>query len=152
MKRSGCALGGVGDNRLLSAGHDSLEVGALASTERQTASTAASMMRAMKLLQSIVRKATFSAVNVLRHELSLRGVTVPMTDASVREFAAEPGAADFLERWTLTDESPAADENSRRLVQLARNYALPRPWKLSVPVASAARHPTPLYLNWASAN
>jgi len=110
------------------------------------------MLHPMKLLDSLVRKATFSPVNVLREELSLRGVTVPMTDASVREFASEPGAADFLEMWTLTDQSPAADEHSRRFVQLARKYALPRPWKLSVPVASAARHPTPIYLNWASAN
>jgi hypothetical protein len=110
------------------------------------------MMHAMKLLDSIVRKATFSPLHVLREELSVRGVTVPMTDASLREFASEPGAADFLEMWTLTDESPAADENSRRLVQLARKHALPRPWKLSVPVASTARHPTPLYFNWASAN
>ena len=122
------------------------------STGRQTASAVARMIHPMKLLDSLVRKATFSPVHVLREELSLRGVTVPMTDTSLREFASEPGAADFLEMWTLTDQSPAADENSRRLLQLARKYALPRPWKLSVPVASAARHPTPTYLNWASAN
>jgi len=142
----------VGHNPLLSAGYDSFEGVGVASTGRQTASAAARIIRVMKLLDSIVRKATFSPVNVLREELSLRGVTVPMTDASVREFAAESGAAEFLEMWTLTDQSPAADENSRRLVQLARKYALPRPWKLSVPVAAAARHPTPIYLNWASAN
>lgn len=60
--------------------------------------------------------------------------------------------ADFIRRWTGSDERiDAKDEPDRaRLVRIARNYALPRPWKLSEPVAAECTRRAPTYWRWAS--
>jgi len=54
--------------------------------------------------------------------------------------------------WTTTDDEVGADVITQAVVRTARKYALPRPWKLTVPVAVAAatRRPSPIYLKWAS--
>jgi len=42
----------------------------------------------------------------------------------------------WVRRWTATDEKvPADDPVAQAFVRIARKYALPRPWKLSDPVA-----------------
>ena len=44
--------------------------------------------------------------------------------------------ANLVRRWTATDEKVAADDPvAQAFVRIARKYALPRPWKLSDPVA-----------------
>jgi hypothetical protein len=44
--------------------------------------------------------------------------------------------ANWVRRWTTTDEKPPADDAvAQAFVRIARKYALPRPWKLSEPVA-----------------
>jgi hypothetical protein len=44
--------------------------------------------------------------------------------------------ANWVRRWTATDEKvPADDPVAQGFVRIARKYALPRPWKLSDPVA-----------------
>jgi len=123
--------------------------------------------------------AVASATRWAREELRSRGVRVLLTDTCLRAFVAdaeatakqrlaEPGAslphaaclreeiaarAEFLRRWTTTDDPLDADDpTTARLMHLARAHALPRAWRLSEPVASAAKHPTPTYLYWASAS
>jgi hypothetical protein len=120
----------------------------------------------MKLVDAMVRMVTPVAVagaSLLREELRQRGITVPLTDAFVRELVADAvnvqGAlpeeiarrAEFLQQWTQTDDRVDADDLSRRLTRLALKHAVPRPWRLTVPVAVESRHPTPTYLKWASA-
>jgi hypothetical protein len=131
----------------------------------------------MKLLDPILKYATpMFAVRWLQDELAARRVNVRLTRACIREFvldadaaarlqAAAPTAspysaclreeialrADFLRDWTLSDD-PVGTEGRypRQLVKLACKYALPRPWKLSEPVASNCLHSRPTYLYWAS--
>ena len=44
--------------------------------------------------------------------------------------------ANWVRRWTTTDEKvPDDDPVAQAFVRIARKYALPRPWKLSEPVA-----------------
>ncbi|MGH8261314.1 MAG: hypothetical protein ACREUG_16660 [Steroidobacteraceae bacterium] len=59
--------------------------------------------------------------------------------------------AEFIHRWTASDEPmDAHDEGLGALVRIARNYALPRPWKVSEPVAAQCARRTPSYWRWAS--
>jgi hypothetical protein len=128
----------------------------------------------MKLFESFFGAGC--AVDRLKEELESRGVNVWITPAGLREFATDAEAAaestasslqahlpyarrlhdqiaaraDFLRTWTLSDDRINADTFSQRLAGMARKYALPRPWKVPEAVPSAARHPTPTYLNWAS--
>ena len=114
------------------------------------------------------------ATRWLKEELEARGVRTPLTEACLRELvtdaesdakleratvAATPysaslrsklaARAEFLRQWTLSDDP--LGPGSERLVRIARNFALPRPWKLSDPVASECQRRVPTYLNWASA-
>ena len=114
------------------------------------------------------------ATRWLKEELEARGIRTPLTEACLRELvldaesdarrgtaalAATPysaslrsalaARAEFLRQWTLSDD-PLGPGNER-LVRIARNFALPRPWKLSDPVASECQRRVPTYLNWASA-
>lgn len=114
------------------------------------------------------------ATRWLKEELQARGVRTPLTEACLRELvtdaesdakleraavAATPysaslrsklaARAEFLRQWTLSDDP--LGPGSERLVRIARNFALPRPWKLSDPVASECQRRVPTYLNWASA-
>ena len=115
----------------------------------------------------------------LRDELQARGVTVHVTEAGLRELAADAESAarlppasgeveqpyadrlrhqvalraDFIRAWTLSDDAVDIDDAlSEHLVKIARKYALPRAWRLTEPVATPSLHPTPTYLYWASAS
>jgi hypothetical protein len=136
----------------------------------------------MKLID-LTSRFTFPAFGVgvrwLREELQTRGVSVRLTEACLREFAAdaasaatrgapvgdalEPYAArlrhelalraEFVRAWTRSDDTlDVRDPSVRHLTSIARKFALPRAWTLSEPTASECRHPTPTYLNWASAS
>jgi len=103
-----------------------------------------------------------AAVRRLREELHALKIGILLTDGCIEELAREAdqaarralsaadGAASYLEllrehltvqanwvrRWTMTDEkTPADDPVAQAFVRIARKYALPRPWKLSDPVA-----------------
>ena len=101
-----------------------------------------------------------TAARWLREELNSLKVRIPLTDGCVEELAREAdhaarraAAADdssyverlreqlvvqanWVLRWTTTDEKVAADDPiAQAFVRIARKYALPRPWKLSEPVA-----------------
>jgi hypothetical protein len=131
----------------------------------------------MTLLDPILKVATpMLAVRWLQEDLAARGISVRITKACLREFALDadaaartqavaPGAprypaclreqialrADFLRDWTLSDDLLGSDGRyPRQLVKLACKFALPRPWKLSEPVASDCLRSRPTYLYWAS--
>lgn len=102
-----------------------------------------------------------TAARWLRDELNSLKVRILLTDGCIEELAREAddaarragvGAedasyvellrqqlivqADWVRRWTATDEKPPADDPvAQAFVRIARKYALPRPWKLSEPVA-----------------
>jgi hypothetical protein len=131
---------------------------------------------AMKLVNSVMRLTAPSlgtGVRWLKDELRVRGITVPLTESSLREFVShaesmvreeqsnEPytarlrerivNHAEFLQAWTSSDDRiDLTVPGNDALVSLARKYALPRPWRLSEPSAIEARRPTPTYLRWAS--
>ena len=104
-----------------------------------------------------------SATRWLREELSSLKIGILLTDSCIEELAREAdqaareallaaggGAASYVallraqltlqanwvRRWTMTDEkTPGDDLVAQAFVRIARKYALPRPWKLSDPVA-----------------
>jgi hypothetical protein len=60
--------------------------------------------------------------------------------------------ATLVQRWTGTDEKiPSDDARAQAFVRIARKYALPRPWRLSDPVAVESRHLRPSNWKWATA-
>jgi hypothetical protein len=131
----------------------------------------------MNLVDSTIRYAIPAlgiATRWLKEELEARGVRTPLTEACLKELvmdaeldaklatqAGGPGPypaslraqlavrAEFLRQWTLSDDRIAP--GSERLVRIARKFALPRPWRLSEPVAHECQRRVPTYLNWASA-
>jgi hypothetical protein len=132
----------------------------------------------MKLLDSGIRVfvlAQGTGARWLKEELNSLKVTTPLTDGCVDElvrgadnaaweaFAASGGEKSYLmhlrqqlarqaallREWTATDERIAADEIGQAFVRIARKYALPRPWKLSEPVAVESRRLRPSYWKWA---
>jgi len=132
----------------------------------------------MNLRDSLLSFATPTiALPWLQEALARRAVNVRIVRACLREFVLDANAAarkladgptgrsymaclreqieiraEFIRIWTLSDDRISAhDQTYERLVRIARNYALPRPWKLSVPVAYESRGGTPTYLYWASA-
>lgn len=102
-----------------------------------------------------------TAARWLREELQSLKVRIRLTDGCIEELAREADyaarravaagdeatysellrqqvivQANWVRRWTATDEKvPADDPVAQAFVRIARNYALPRPWKLSDPVA-----------------
>ncbi len=132
----------------------------------------------MNLVESTMRFA-IPALGVgarwLREELQARAVSVRLTEACLKELlldankaakrqAADIGSyrqclrdqiltrAEFLRIWTLSDDRIDTDgPYTEELVRLARKYALPRPWRLSEPVASESLRRTPTYGYWANA-
>lgn len=102
-----------------------------------------------------------SATRWLREELDSLKIGILLTDGCIEELAREAdraarhalcasGAASYVEllrahltvqanwvrRWTTTDEkTPGDDPVAQEFVRIARKYALPRPWKLSDPIA-----------------
>ena len=135
----------------------------------------------MKLLESGIRVFTLAqgtGVRWLREELGALGVKTPLTDGCLEEMLRDAdvaawqavGAAQgstsylaelrqqlreqatFVQRWTATDEKiPAADVRAQAFVRIARKYALPRPWKLSDPVAVESHRLRPSNWKWATA-
>lgn len=135
----------------------------------------------MKLLDSGIRVFTLAQgtdVRWLKEELSSLNVRTPLSEGCLEELArdadhaawqtagAASGAtsylaelrrqlhtqATFVQRWTGTDEKiPADDADAQAFVRIARKYALPRPWKLSDPVAVESRRLRPVNWKWASA-
>ncbi len=102
-----------------------------------------------------------TAARWLREELNSRKVRIPLTESCIEELAREADRAarravtadnessyterlreqllvqaNWVLRWTTTDEKVSADDPvAQAFVRIARKYALPRPWKLSEPVA-----------------
>ena len=135
----------------------------------------------MKLLDSGIRVLTLvqgTGARWLKEELSALSVKIPLTEGCLEEMvrdadgaawqavAAATGEtsyltelrqelrnqATFVQRWTGTDDKIAADEASAQaFVRIARKYALPRPWKLSEPVAVESHHLRPSNWKWATA-
>ena len=132
----------------------------------------------MKLLDSMIRRLILSkgtGLRWLRAELEGRQVSIPVTDACLSELVrdadvalrrdgADQGAryverlrkqiarhADFIQRWTGSDEEPvvaASDATVQSLVRIARKHALPRRWKLSDPIVVEYRRKRPSYRQW----
>jgi hypothetical protein len=130
----------------------------------------------MRLIDSMKRFAlleTGSAVKWLRDELRMRGVSVPMTEACLRAVVNNADAAarqvsgsayesalkqqiaaraEFLKAWTGSDELMDAGDVARgQLIAIARQYALPRLWKLTEPVVVRSPRRIPHYFHWARA-
>jgi hypothetical protein len=134
----------------------------------------------MKLLDSGIRVFTLAqgmGVRWLKEELSTLNVKIPLSDGCLEELvrdadgaawqptAAMSGTKSYLtelrqqlrlqatwvQRWTGTDEKiPAEDARAQAFVRIARQYALPRPWKLSEPVAVESRRLRPPNWKWAT--
>jgi hypothetical protein len=102
-----------------------------------------------------------TAARWLREELNSLEVGIRLSDGCIEELAREADhaarratsagesgsyvellreqlivQANWVRRWTMTDEkAPGDDPVAQAFVRIARKYALPRPWKLSDPVA-----------------
>jgi hypothetical protein len=134
----------------------------------------------MKLLESGIRVFTHaqgSGVRWLKEELAALSVKTPLTEGCLEELVrdaddaawraltgTENGSylaelrhqlreqATFVHQWTGTDDKiPADSANAQAFVRIARKYALPRPWKLSEPVAVESRRLRPANWKWATA-
>ena len=135
----------------------------------------------MKLLDSGIRVLTLvqgTGARWLKEELSSLSVKIPLTEGCLEEMvrdadgaawqavAAATGEtsyltelrqqlrnqATFVQTWTGTDDKIAADDaNAQAFVRIARKYALPRPWKLSDPVAVESLRVRPSNWKWATA-
>jgi hypothetical protein len=113
----------------------------------------------------------------MREALGELGIAVPLCDACVTELVREADAAarerltdapecggylgllrrelglraDFIRLWTLSDDPvDPRNETHAPLVRIARKYALPRPWRLTDPVAAPSLRRYPSYRRWAS--
>jgi hypothetical protein len=135
----------------------------------------------MKLLDSGIRVFTLAqgtGVRWLKEELSSLNVKTPLSEGCLEELVRDADSAAWqavgavngatssyltelrqelraqatlVQRWTGTDEKMTDDTSSQAFVRIARKYALPRPWKLSDPVAVESRRLRPLNWKWATA-
>jgi hypothetical protein len=134
----------------------------------------------MKLLETGIRVFTHAqgtGVRWLKEELAGLSVKTPLSEGCLEELARDAddaawnalaesgngsylaelrhqlhGQASLVQRWTGTDDKiPADDARAQTFVRIARKYALPRPWKLSEPVAVETRRVRPLNWKWATA-
>jgi hypothetical protein len=135
----------------------------------------------MKLLDSGIRvftQAQGTGVRWLKEELAALNVKTPLSDGCFDELVRHADGAAWraldsansstsyltelrhqlhllatlVQRWTCTDEKmPGEDTSALELVRIARKYALPRPWKLSDPVAVESRRLRPSNWKWATA-
>jgi hypothetical protein len=134
----------------------------------------------MKLIESGVRAIVMSqgaGTRWLRDELDARKVKIPLSDGCVEALVREADRAAWkvrqaasprrpyrtllreqlvvqavlVQRWTCSDEKmDPDDEIGQTFVRIARKYALPRPWRLSDPVAVESRHLRPPAWRWAT--
>jgi hypothetical protein len=134
----------------------------------------------MKLFESGIRAIVLSqgaGTRWLRDELDSLKVKIPLSDGCVEELVREADRlawkalasssprrpyrtllreqlavqARQVQRWTCSDEKlDPRDEMGQAFVRIARKYALPRPWKLSDPVAREVRHVRPPAWRWAT--
>jgi hypothetical protein len=134
----------------------------------------------MKLLDSGIRVfilAQGAGTRWLKEELNSLKVTIPLTEGCLEELVRQADSvaqrtvgaargevsyltdlrqelaaqARLVQRWTTSDEKlGTGDENAEAFVRIARKYALPRPWKLSDPVAVESRRLRPAYWKWGS--
>jgi hypothetical protein len=134
----------------------------------------------MKLLETGIRvltQAQKTGVRWLREELGSLNVKIPLTDGCLEELVRDADSnawqtlalieggsylvelreqlrvqATLVQRWTGTDDKLQADDaNAQAFVRIARKYALPRPWKLSDPVAVESPRLRPSNWKWATA-
>lgn len=115
-----------------------------------------------------------TAARWLREELNSLRIRIRLTDGCIEELAREAdqaarravtagNAASYVEllreqlivqanwvrRWTTTDEKVSGEDPvAQAFVRIARKYALPRPWKLSEPVAVEVARLRPVW-TWA---
>jgi len=116
-----------------------------------------------------------TAARWLREELHSLKVSCRLTDGCIEELAREADhaarratsagdagsyaqllrtqllvQANWVRSWTTTDEKPPTDDPvAQAFVRIARKYALPRPWKLSEPVAVEVARLRPSW-NWSA--
>jgi hypothetical protein len=134
----------------------------------------------MKLLETGIRVLTHAqgtGVRWLKEELAALSVKTPLSEGCLEELARDADSAawvalagteggsyltelrqqlreqaTFVHLWTGTDDKiPADSANAQAFVRIARKYALPRPWKLSDPVAVESRRLRPTNWKWATA-
>ena len=135
----------------------------------------------MKLLDSGIRVLTLvqgTGARWLKEELSSLSVKIPLTEGCLEEMVRDADVAawqavaaamgersyltelrqelrsqaTFVQRWTGTYDKIAADDaGAQAFVRIARKYALPRPWKLSDPVAVESLRVRPQNWKWATA-
>jgi len=123
------------------------------------------VMKLIEIVRRLRAPTLHTQLQWLRAELRERAVRIQLTQACLRELIRDAKVdatsaarlreeiavrAEFVKVWTQSDAR--VDASHWRLIDLARKYALPRPWRLSEPVAMPARRPTPIYLRWASAS
>ncbi len=101
------------------------------------------------LCEGCVQELVTDAETTTWRRLAASGHTLRYLDVLREEIIAR---AEFIHRWTATDERiDAGADGLGNLVRIARNYALPRPWKVSDPVAAeCTTRRAPSYLRWAS--
>lgn len=134
----------------------------------------------MKLFESGIRAIVLSqgaGVRWLRDELDSLEVKIPLSDGCVEDLVREADKAAWnaldateprkpyrtllreqllvqarmVQRWTASDEKNFPDDEiGQAFVIIARKYALPRPWKLSVTHAVQSRRLRPVYTRWTS--
>jgi hypothetical protein len=134
----------------------------------------------MKLFESGIRAIMLSqgaGTRWLRDELDALKVKIPLSDGCVEALVREADRAAWqartagsprrayrtllreqlmvqaalVRRWTCSDEKlDLQDATGQAFVGIARKYALPRPWKLTEPVAVESRHLRPPAWRWAT--
>lgn len=95
-------------------------------------------------LDALVREADRAAMQLRSSGWPSRSYRLRLREQLMRQAA-------LVQRWTCSDEKiDPDDEIGSSFVRNARRYALPRPWKLSDPVAVESRHLRPPAWRWAT--
>ena len=116
-----------------------------------------------------------TAARWLREELQFLKVRIRLTEGCIEELARQADRAarraaaagerasysqllreqvvvqaNWVRQWTATDETiSGGDPVAQAFVRIARKYALPRPWKLSEPIAVEVERLRPAW-TWAA--
>jgi hypothetical protein len=131
----------------------------------------------MKLLDAIYRFTTLvrgTGARWLKDELAAHGVRVRLSEGCLEELVRHADSvawrlssngtvpylshlrqalardANFIQAWTGSDEKFGMDDETGELVRIARNFALPRRWRLPDPAAPACRSTQFSHWKWAS--